>query len=374
MKNYQKNINNEIYQIKRLFLIYTPFQLFSVLNIIDSINNKSNIDVVYMHPNIRKYTDIIKDNYNIKIYEYEFFFSPITKSKKINIIHLAMIRKMLEWKKKILTVSNSKVKYDEIFIPSDAIECNVVFSHFYRINNKVKLNIFDDGMGTYQKGYLDPHKKNIYAKVSKLIFGNFFWEKIHKVYCYKPKLLDNALGTELEIYQMKMTNKVKEIIAIDGRNQYQKYHNKKMIYLDQGEISESLNKFFSISKKYFLTEEIIAKIHPRLKPNIPNKYASMDNSGKAFESVCANLNDDHIVIISSYSTACITPYILFNKYPYVIFLGALEGNRLDNVFESNYIKRIYEEYKKERLFIPKTFNELELNLKFVSDKINQKEV
>lgn len=370
MKRYQENINNKANN-KNLFLIYTPFQLFSVLNIIDSMDISNENHLVYMNESVKKYTKNIKKNFNVNILEYEFSFNTINKSRKRFIVYINIIKEMVQWKKLMTSVENTRTKYNQIFIPSDAVGCNVVFSHFYNINKQLILNVFDDGMGTYEKGYLNPNKKIIYSKISKLIFGNFFWQNIRNVYCYKPDLIDNE--NQIEIKSIKMSDRVNNIISIDGDSEIYKYKNKKIIYLDQGESNKILDDFFELSKVYFKENDIIAKVHPRLTSCIPESYKNIDNSGKAFESIYANLDSEDIILVSSYSTACLTPYMIFDKFPYVIFLGSIESNRLENVFESKYMKNIYKEYKMGRLFIPKTMDELELNLQHILREINKGE-
>lgn len=371
MKIYQKNINNNEIKNKNLFLIYTPFQLFSVLNIIDSMDGSNENHLVYMNESVKKYTNNIKKFFDVNILEYEFSFNTINKSRKKIIIYLNIIKEMVQWKKLMTNVENTRIKYNQVFIPSDAVGCNVVFSHFYKINKQLILNVFDDGMGTYEKGYLNPNKKIIYSKISKLIFGNFFWKNIKNVYCYKPELIDSE--SQIEIKGIKMSDRVKNIISIDGNSEISRYKNKKIIYLDQGESNKILDNFFELSKRYFKKNDIIAKVHPRLSSCIPKSYNNIDNSGKAFESIYANLDSENIILVSSYSTACITPYMIFDKSPYVIFLGSIESNRLENVFESKYMKNIYKEYKIGRLFIPKTMEELELNLQHILREINKEE-
>ena len=373
MRNYQININN-IEKNKVLFLIYTPFQLFSSLNIIDSIIVSNEIHIIIMHENIKRYTNTIKHFYNVQIYEYDFMFNSSIKSKKRIRIHLDMIKKMCEWKIKMNYVDNSKISYNQIFVPSDSVGCNVVFSHFYNINKEVILNVFDDGIGTYQYGYLNKDRKYVYALISKFIFGNFFWRKVKVLYGYKPELIDKE--DDIKIYQLKMSDKVKEIISLDATCDYHEYQTKKLIYLDQGELENMtgiLDKFFDLSKQYFSMNLIVAKKHPRLASYIPNSYSNIDNSGTPFESICSKLDNDNFLIVSLYSTACITPYMLFNLSPYIIFLGRIDNNDMENVFESTFMKTIIKEYEPGKLFIPRTFEELELNLKFISNKLNEKE-
>ena len=76
-----------------------------------------------------------------------------------------------------------------------------------------------------------------------------------------------------------------------------------------------------------------------------------------------NSDIENNTLISVFSTACLSPFFMFNKEPRVIFLYKIIGLDKKNDYNLNFIKfieKIQNNYKqKDRFLIPRTLDELD---------------
>lgn len=361
---------------KNLFLIHTPFQLMNCLNIIENYYTSDINDIVFLHENMKQYSSVIeKYSKNIGIFCYEFLFDDYAKSNKL-LIKLSLVINLIRGKKNIRKVENRNKLYDCLFIPSENIGCNIVYNYFYGLNNSLELYVYDDGVGTYAKGYLLGEKYFIYKKISYMIFGSFFWEKIKKIFCYQPEFIDDS---NLIIEKVKI-NSTEIIESLFSKNLndclVNKYDESRIIYLDQGHIPlsyENTKSFLEVCVKMYKKNEVLLKNHPRVSPVYECDSFEIDNSGSTFESIFFNIDIENKVLVSMCSTSCLTPYILKEKYPYIIFLGMLNTDKYEYVFSTQYFQNVIINYKPNKIFIPKCNVELEEVLNFLSSVIEKSE-
>lgn len=356
---------------KNLYLVHTPFQLMNCLNIVEDYYKDDINHIVLLHRNMKKYLSIIrKYNDKIHVYHYDFLFDDYSKSNKL-LIKTSLVINLIKGKRSIRKVANRNIKYDSLFIPSENIGCNITYNYFYELNNSLELFVYDDGVGTYAKGYLKGKNHFLYEKISKLLYGTFFWEKLKKIFCYQPEFIDDS---NLDIVKVKINStEVIEKLFSEHLDDclINKYNMSKIIYLDQGCIPSSYENtkiFIELCKKYYRNNEVVLKNHPRVSPVYESDSFEKDKSGNTFESVFFNIDIDEKVLVSMCSTSCLTPYILKEKYPYIIFLGLMNTNRYENVFSTLYFRNVISNYKPNKIFIPKNKDELESVFKILSSK------
>lgn len=364
-KDTKKNDSNNLY------LVYTPFQLFNVLNIISNSFKDASNTIVLMHQNMTKYLNLISDvEPKINILNYEFAFEKTVKGNRW-LIYFKLFIDLINIRNQIKLENNNNSSYDNLFVPSKAIGCNVVYAHFKKVNPRLVLNVYDDGVGTYDRTYFEFKKFSLYRIISKILLKYFIWDNIANLYCYSPEVLD-LIDNNIAIKKIITSEKVKLIFSADASEVYKKYLYKKVIFFEQGSmhgIRNGILDFFDLYKKYYTMEELIVKKHPRLDLSIENSDISIDDSGKMFESILFNIDCSDSLLVSVTSTACITPFMILNEMPYVIFLGNIGTNRNSNVLDAKYMKNIVNSYKSERFFTPKSLSELEAILIFLDKKL-----
>lgn len=357
---------------KNLFLIHTPFQLLNCLNLIENNYKNDENDIVFLHNNMKQYTSLVmRYNEKITVYSYEFLFDDYIFSNKL-LIKISLVIQLIRGQKAMKMVDNKEKSYDTIFIPSENIGCNIIYNYFYNLNNSLSLYVYDDGVGTYAKGYLNGKKHFLYEKISNLLYGSFFWSKIEKIYCYQPQLIDDS---DLNIDKQKINSnkKVERLFSEKLNNDLlNKYNESKIIFLDQGNLPlsyENTKSFFEICNKFYKKNEVIYKSHPRVKPVYECNSFTADNSGNILEAIFFNIGIEDKVLVSMCSTSCLTPYILKEEYPYIIFLGLLNTSRYEYVLSTPYFKNVITNYKPNKVFIPRNDNELVEIIEMLSKKI-----
>jgi len=361
--------------VKNLFLIHTPFQLMNCLNIIENYYKNDLNDVVFMHKNLKQYTSLVEQySDKVKAYNYEFLFDEYAETNK-TLIRINLVISLLKGKRAIKKVDNKDTMYDSLFIPSENIGCNITYNYFYGLNRSLALHVYDDGVGTYAEGYLKGKQHSIYEKISRILFGTFFWRKINKIFCYQPELIDDS---DLMIDKIKINSekKIENLFSEKlSDTLIKKYNKSKIIYLDQGNLPlsyENANIFFGICKKKHKRIEVLFKNHPRVKPVYNWDSIEVDDSGKPLEAIFFNVDIGNKVIVSMCSTGCLTPYILKGEYPYVIFLGLLNTKKYEHILSTPYFQNVITAYKPNKIFIPRNNDELENIIDYLSEKIDYK--
>lgn len=276
-----------------LYLVYTPLQLFSILNIINSSFKGSNNEIAIFHQNMTSYSKLINGfNPKIKILSYKFAFEKTYRGNKIS-IYFKLLAEMLSIKNQIKFFNNHRLKYDNIFVPSKAIGCNVAYAHFIKNNPNLVLNVYDDGVGTYDTKYFEFKKYNLYRIASNILLKSFIWDNIANLYCFSPEILDKNNKNDIVIKKIVTSEKVKLLFSCDASNIYNKYLQKKVVFFEQGSRHADKNdifEFFNIYNKYFNMSEIIVKKHPRLDLALGNLDVSIDDSGRC-------LNQSYLILI-----------------------------------------------------------------------------
>lgn len=356
---------------RNIFLVHTPFQLMNCLNIIEKFFTTEKNDIVFLHRNLLKYEDSLKNfSDNLTIYFYPKMHVNF-KKKNLFIVKYELLKKLFFGKALLNNVLNKFYIYHTIFIPSENVDCNIIYNHFKKINPLLKLNVYDDGVGTYAKGYLSSNGYIIYKFFSNVFFGLFFWDVIEKLYCYLPNAIYNS-NDKIKILKIDSISKVENLLTSDLQSGLiDLYKDSRIIFLDQGHLPLSnfnMKTFFDFADPYFNNNEIVIKNHPRILPSHNFTNYKIDSSGVSFESIFFKVEMSKKILVSNHSTSCLTPFLLKKQQPYVIFLGMMYSNDLLNIFESKYFQSIINSYDLNKIFIPKNMNQLKIVIESLSKK------
>lgn len=111
----------------------------------------------------------------------------------------------------------------------------------------------------------------------------------------------------------------------------------------------------------------ISGLHAQFRPHprkldfsdVPDSF-DIDQQRDFWEaSWMLGIYDEHTALIGAGSTALLTPKIMFDKEPFVIFTHRLVNDGFDNNSEESYEDILDRYTNKYRVIAPKTINELE---------------
>ena len=261
-----------------------------------------------------------------------------------------------------------KFVFDKIiFFIIDPLNVSYVIKEVLNKNPKCEVCIAEDGIGSYlsNKLYL-PSKKQLFWL--RLLGLKKYYEKISYMYLLHPEFLAykpaqtvrkiSKKGFETPEFQ-KMTTQMFECKKIPKCDYLLLQQPLSQDGVDLQKISANQECLFKLIDAKLKNKKVYVKIHPRSK-----RFVKLDNCIELdqkfpFEVMIDN-NINNCTIVTVYSTAAFTPYMLFGYKPRIILLFRLCEKFVfaDNMnkFLSVFSKR----YKKEgaELYIPETIEEL----------------
>jgi hypothetical protein len=254
------------------------------------------------------------------------------------------------------------VKYDVVVVSSSALIFEMCI-HYFKHDS---LYYIEDGSGNYIGGVKSLATSNSRAFVQKILFKS---EPIKKMYVNKVELCDLNEAQELCPIVGKPEAQFMEFLKnIFCNDEIELLYNKDdAIFLDRPEATfaemqiHKNDEIKDLCFKYF-GESFIQRRHPRDR-RLPSKYKRNDNRTIMWEYVCKEEITDHSVLLGCFSTAQITPKILYNKEPYVVFLYKMYGIK-ETVQVEKFIERFKACYERDtKIFIPSDMAELESAIK-----------
>lgn len=343
----------------------TPFQTYNAINLVMHEFKSPNNRVDLFYQNYNKCTDEIlnrikkTDVFN-QVYEYDFVYKKQGLKYLLSVLFQIFSPKyylQLALKK---DVDLSLKQYDLLVIASGSV-VDIQMTKLYKSANIIA---YDDGIGSYTGDII--HKKNL----------KWYWRLIRSTDHIKPLFLyvnnvNFCRSTAAEVIkQMKKpyefsSEYIKLIDFVFNYKDSYLYKKHNLVYLTQP-IDDLLEDYNIVEEKinellYCYRKKLIIKKHPRDLRTYDNDF-SIDTQNTLWEWTCnKDISDEH-VLISICSTAQITPKLIYNKEPYLVFTYRLyDCYKYYNAFNAiqSTIKNITDLYiKKEKIFTPNSIDEL----------------
>ena len=370
--------------MKELFICDTPYQLLNVLNIvfhdydIDSSIKSVTRDLYII--NQFESASRLKD----KIAEQSLFSNIYllrkdeTKFMKVGIKrHIRMSADFLGPRaflaKRFKDYDVSQLSYEDY----DVVYASGAFSTvaaILKINPNARFILYDDGLGSYDGDFL------IRSSGGKLNRAFCMLFHVGSYVCKPEKLLINNVSIchstsvkKEDIYPLPSFDKgfVDFCNRIFDRSDAD---NKKIVWLSQPmDCSIGAVETRDIVRDVLMDykNDITVRMHPRDLDKEYYQVFSIDDGKDLWELSILNRNPDELVLLGSYSSAQITPKILFDLEPTLVFLFLLNSqtsieDKKVLMEKVNEIKSIYKHT--DRVFVPKDMNELSGFLKTMIDK------
>lgn len=225
------------------------------------------------------------------------------------------------------------------------------------LNPDAKLHIVEEGRAVY---------------TDEVIIKNSFWDRIsfHILRLKEPKIVPDAVfaydvGSLQHTYaydrkklifnsgEIGRPEILKQLKNIFGYKLEEEYQSRRLVYLSCVEVREQ----WRIRNKeiadclYKYDNEIVVRKHPLQMETEPIEKFSVD-SVNMWELLVGDVINDNHILIANFSSAQLTPKMMFDKEPYLIFLHRLYDYGEEMELVEAVIKELTNKYlKKEKIFI-----------------------
>lgn len=351
---------------KKVFIVQSPYQLMTVLNIIygQNADNEKNI-ILLAHQRLTGYQFLCD---NIRRTECEFA-EALCLSYKVGLrlnAYIGIVKNIIHLKKRCRAIKYFDSGVSQFYVPSDDVVCRVAYYYIKRKSPKVVLSLYDDANGTYVGSTFRKIslKGNI---VYGLLLGFNYRRRIKNIYCYNPQLLLEA-SPSIKRIKVAFHEEVKMIMKAALNNQLDKYVGKKVVFLDQGiRDNNNLNACLKLLEKYFSKNEVLIKLHPRIESKIDYNF-EMIRDEIPFEIAASSLDFTDAISITCFSGGCVMSIIMFGKSAgKSIFLQDVCSRDAKATKLMAFVRRVQKLYGNNVLLTPSTLEEFD---QFLCDNRN----
>ena len=234
---------------------------------------------------------------------------------------------------------------------------------FFRFVRLVKFHLIDEGLSSYTGRVLDPkYRSSLFKALARFKFISGFLPEAVGLYLLHPQFFHKKASFNVQRIQGAFYLDNFDGIKIPTSH----LHNTIFLGSDLDSMHNLLVSGEFDKKKYVeftryfsrLFPDCIYKRHPSEDRRRCQEYWAGDflETELPWELLSSRL-DPSIFVISIFSTACLTPLLMYKKQIKVVFLYKLLGYDLLN--SDDVIEKIQDQYN-NLIFIPTTLPELEL--------------
>ena len=255
--------------------------------------------------------------------------------------------------------TNLRNTYDYLVVP----KVSKVALSIWLLNKNAKIQLFEEGMGTYYGGKHMCYEYNTHQDIYQFLNGGKKFENYEAIYLndsrlYQDKDIDKVV--EIPKYNNKYLEELKNMFGNvtfkdTGKNIYWIGQ-----YLVGVNTDDNINETIVDSLKEYI-DDVIFCPHPRIKIDIDENIKKLE-SNKIWELSLLNINDiDNKCFLSIYSTAIFSAKLLYDQEPYMILTIKMLKNEDNKHFKT--MENIIELFKKtyrnpEKIMMPESKEEL----------------
>lgn len=262
---------------------------------------------------------------------------------------------------------NREIKYSMIFISGPSSSVNGVYYHLKKMNNSIKLFLYEEGIYEY---YMFNNKYLIRRLYSQFIYHRYYLDDAEGVYVYSPKLLTGDTKNKKIIAISPISfNDTNFVCAINSIFSIEVgllsvLKNIKYLYMDQAFPSREENE-----QQYQIVQriaEIVGKdnIGIKLHPNsLAKKYKEYSDlcikTNMAMEVIELNLQLRELTLLTICSSSVFNFKLLFDVNPRIILLYKMFKSVTigKNIFK--FVEVFQKDYSGGEVYSPTTIEELE---------------
>ena len=344
------------------FVCNTPYQIMNCINMLMSNveGSRENSDLFVVN-RFRGAQEIFERIRMQNIFDNVFFVSPKKYNKKLipRIWTRAIPFRVFDFD----DYSFKDKSYSKVFI-GDVGEFGL---DMRRYNRSAEIYLYDDGMQSYTGNFFldNYHGKRKY--IDKFFKSGLYALEFKKMYVNCPDFCKTTINTTVEKIP---TPDEKTVLLLEKVFNFNRLSSNvtdnKIIYLDMR--LDEIENYNGISIDKIFDDSIIQSVLVRKHPRSFEKFEKfiVDDNPNMWELECvSNIRDTH-VLIGFCSTAQITPKLIGNREPWVIFLYRLMSKSIDEETKKRdyVVERLKEVYcNKERIFVPNTIEEFQQKMK-----------
>ena len=350
------------------FIVGRPYQLFNSINLILSKKIEGDLFLYDEYENAKTdYEAVCQAGVFHNVFYVKKFNNPNEGFAKKFCGRLRNVLKPVEYLNDIIIgfyKSEEDFIYEEIYSSGEtpvviALRC---------INQKIRFNVVEDGLATYDKDGILGGYLSVMNTISRRILS-FKWKpvSIHKVYLYRPDMVEEG-------YQY-LTEKLEFSISPDTVEIYQKvfhyindkYNRKFIVLSEKTDALDMKNKDFksfvikALHDANINLDDVCYRLHPAEDRSLYiDVEINVEYPEEMWEILCGDYIMDETVLITTVSTAAFSPKKLYDKEPYVIFLYdalGLYGKQKENT--DDFVKDLMDVYRnKDKIKIPQNAEEV----------------
>jgi hypothetical protein len=215
------------------------------------------------------------------------------------------------------------VRYDDAYFTYADVLIQLALTELRRRNPLLRVHLFEDGAGGYhwRTLRLGPLKRRAYRATGydkRIGLYDDMW-------VFRPDLFSS--DTDLTVHKIPAVDP-RDNVFLDEVNQV--FYSaevpgiqQRVVFLEQPVESAELYEEIQRVVASLIDEDWIVKLHPRSRSSSYGSYPNYPRSDVPWESICQNVDIGDKTIVSYFSTAALTPNIIFELEPRVVFLFAL---------------------------------------------------
>lgn len=215
-------------------------------------------------------------------------------------------------------------RYDILQTP----KYNQIMASIWQVNPKAELHLFEDGVGTYFLATDLRSRSKIYRLFYKLFNHNKDFEDYKKVYLYEPDLFVSDKKTLL-VTIPKINGDCAAYLKELFSDYITKDNNKDIFWLAQYFVQDDINNIckdaVEVLKEF--SDRVLYCPHPRHP--YTNDSFEIANLKRIWELQLLEYDMNNCLLVTFHSTACISPKLLYDYEPYIIFV--YPGVSSDNI-------------------------------------------
>lgn len=352
-------------KMKRLFICDTPFQTLNALNIQwhdKGMEYETDMYIVNQFTEaISIYTEIEKTGLFSSVY---LLKKPMRNPQNTFVRGIKLAWYYLHPG----SVVRRQLEKSEHRIPShfyDMIMASVttlLVVSLCKLNPKAEFNMFDDGAASYYGNIAEVGgwKYKIFSRIFRC--GNYAAPQ--KLYVNNADMCKSIASVKIEqlpFWDKDFINFVCKIFSVDPQiNQIQQ----RVILLLQP--FEEIDFSAIVERLSFISNEVLIRFHPKEKGRKVPETMNIDNGSVMWELRAAMTDMNNKILIGYYSTAQMTPKLLFDQEPWLIFLYRIDESLFDENRKKSLdilvgdLKASYRD--KGKIFIPESINEFKEQL------------
>ncbi len=246
------------------------------------------------------------------------------------------------------------------------------FTHSLRqVFSDAQVLMIEDGTGSYFGNVETDYRTGLFRFYNRFFMNGALDYHPQRLYVNNPSICSSTVTDDIRALP-KLDENNSTLKVIEGVFDYRDnliYNNKPIVYLTQpldevkGSITGAHETLLETLWKY--RKKTIVRIHPR-QNNVDTDGLAIDEINNLWELECTHHITDNHILIAAFSTAQLTPKLLSDAEPYLIFAYRLFFTEIDSEYwkgTETLIEKFRGLYRQlEKIYVPESMEELQKHL------------